>query len=190
MQSIEPVMTTDSNPPVRTNWVYMQPIQITGQIYSDQTGRFPLTSSRGNKYIMILDNFDSNAILAEAIKSRSDHEMICAYKTLHTYLTTCGRQPKLQRLDNEASTELKDLMRKKQVNFQLTPPHCHRRNAAKRAICRWKNHFIAGLASNNKRFPIHLWDRLIPQAVKLAPSPTNSRLMETYLAPHPICPRG
>ena len=137
----------------------------TGQIYTDQTGRFPVQSSRGYKYIMILYDHDSNAILAEPMKSRSDHEMIRAYEKLHSYLTTRGLKPKLQRLDNEASTKLKNLMRTKQVDFQLAPPHIHRRNAAERAIRTWKNHFIAGLASTDKKFPIHLWDRLIPQAV-------------------------
>jgi len=31
-------------------------------------------------------------------------------------------------------------------------------------ICTFKNHFIAGLCSAGKGFPIHLWDWLIPQA--------------------------
>ena len=106
----------------------------TGQIYTDQTGRFPIQSSRGYKYIMILYDHDSNAILAEPMKSRSDHEMIRAYEKLHSYLTTRGLKPKLQRLDNEASTKLKNLMRTKQVDFQLAPPHIHRRDAAERAI--------------------------------------------------------
>jgi hypothetical protein len=29
-------------------------IKETGRIYTDQTGRFPVTSSRGNKYVMVL----------------------------------------------------------------------------------------------------------------------------------------
>jgi hypothetical protein len=41
----------------------------------------------------------------------------------------------------------------------------HRRNTAKRAIRTFKNHFIAGLCSFNKDFPLHLWDRLVPQAL-------------------------
>jgi hypothetical protein len=114
---------------------------------------------------MILYNHDSNATLAEPMKSRSDHEMIRAYKKLHSCLTTRGLKPKLQRLDNETSTKLKTRMRTKQVDIQLAPPHIHQRKAVKRAIRTWKNHFIAGLASADKKFPIHLWDRLIPQTV-------------------------
>jgi hypothetical protein len=44
------------------------------------------------------------------------------------------------------------------------PPHCHRRNAAERAILIFKEHFVAGLCSVDPTFPLHLWDRLLPQA--------------------------
>jgi hypothetical protein len=67
-------------------------------------------------------------------------------------------------------------MRSKNIDYQLAPPHCHRRNSAKRAIRTWKNHFIAGLASTNKQFPLHLWDRLIPQAVTTLNLLRQSRL--------------
>jgi hypothetical protein len=44
------------------------------------------------------------------------------------------------------------------------PPRCHRRNAAERAIRTFKEHFVAGLSSVDPTFPLHLWDRLLPQA--------------------------
>ena len=37
-------------------------------------------------------------------------------------------------------------------------------NAAERAIRTWKDHFISGMAINDKDFPIRLWDKLINQA--------------------------
>jgi hypothetical protein len=43
-------------------------------------------------------------------------------------------------------------------------PHYHRRNAAERAIRTFKEHFVAGLYSIDPSFPMHLWDRLLPQA--------------------------
>jgi hypothetical protein len=50
-------------------------------------------------------------------------------------------------------------MHDQDVDFQLAPPGVHRRNAAKRAIRTFKNHFIAGLCiSVDKDFPLHLWD--------------------------------
>ena len=53
---------------------------------------------------------------------------------------------------------------KQNIDYQKVPPHVHRRNAAKRAIRTFKNHFIAGLCSLDKKFPIHLWDKLLEQA--------------------------
>ena len=41
-----------------------------GKTYSDQTRRFPYQSLRGNKYIFILYDYDSNAILQEELKDR------------------------------------------------------------------------------------------------------------------------
>jgi hypothetical protein len=50
------------------------------------------------------------------------------------------------------------------VDYQLVPPHCHRRNAAERAIRTFKEHFVVGLSPVDPAFPLHLWDRLLPQA--------------------------
>jgi hypothetical protein len=52
---------------IKTQFVYAATIDAR-QIYTDQTGRFPVVSSKGNKYIMILYDYDSNAILAQPIK--------------------------------------------------------------------------------------------------------------------------
>jgi hypothetical protein len=46
---------------VKTQFVYAATIDA-GKIYTDQTGRFPVVSSKGNKYIMMLYDYDSNAI--------------------------------------------------------------------------------------------------------------------------------
>jgi hypothetical protein len=37
--------------------------------YSDQTGRFPIQSSRGYQYVFILYEYDSNAILSKPLKT-------------------------------------------------------------------------------------------------------------------------
>ena len=163
----------------QTNAIYPAVIDFptpTGKIATDQTGRFPTTSSRGSTYVFILYCYDSNAILAEPIKSRSQHEILQAYKKLHQELTTRGHRPQLQRLDNEASNLLKQEMTRLGVSWQLVPPHSHRRNAAERAIRTWKNHFLAGLASTDPDFPIHLWDRLIQQATTTLNLLRNSRV--------------
>jgi hypothetical protein len=50
------------------------------------------------------------------------------------------------------------------IAYQLVPPHCHRRNAAERAIRTFKEHFVAGISSVDPSFPLNLWDRLLPKA--------------------------
>ena len=42
--------------------------RMTG--YVDLTGRFPYPSSQGNQYIMVMYDYDSNAIIAEPIRNR------------------------------------------------------------------------------------------------------------------------
>ena len=136
----------------------------TGQLYTDPTGRFPVQSSRGHKYILIAYNFDSNSIHVKPLKSRHDNDTIKAYEEIYTMLTSRGLKPKLYWLDNEASKALKNFITKEQTQYQLTPPHIHRCNMAERAIRTFKNHFISGLCSVDKNFPLHLWCYLLDQA--------------------------
>jgi hypothetical protein len=105
-----------------------------------------------------------NYIKVVPIKSRSASEWVKAYGSIHQELTAKGFKPKLQTLDNEALTALKNFSTAQNIDYQLVPPHCHRRNAAERAIKTFKEHFVAGLYSVDPSFPINLWDRLLPQA--------------------------
>jgi hypothetical protein len=98
------------------------------------------------------------------MKSRTASEWLKAYENIHQELTSRGFKPKLQTLDNEASATLKIFLTENEVEYQLVPPHCHRHNAAERAIRNFKKHFVAGLASVDPDFPLHLWDHLLPQA--------------------------
>ena len=135
-----------------------------GKTYSDQTGMFPCVSSRGFKYIFVMYDYDSNSILTEPIKNRNENELIRAFNKLHDYLTKHGCKPKFHKLDNECSIALQTALASKKVSFQLAPPYIHRQNAAERAIRTFKEHFLAGLASLDPNFPMHLWDRLLEQA--------------------------
>ena len=109
----------------RTNYVFADCHDITGQIFSDQPGRFLVSSISGHQHMMVVYDCDSNSILAEPMKSRSGTEMRRAYQTIFEYLSKRGFRPKLQRLDNEVSRELKEFMEEKDVDFQLTPTHSH-----------------------------------------------------------------
>ena len=52
----------------QTHQLFLKVTECSRKIYIDQIGRFPVTSSRGYKYIMIAYDYDSNNILAETIK--------------------------------------------------------------------------------------------------------------------------
>jgi hypothetical protein len=91
---------------IKTQFAYAATIDA-GQIYTDQTGRFPVVSSKGNKYIMILYDYDSNSILAQPIKDRTAPELLKASPVMEQELVARGLKPKLMKLDNEASKLLK-----------------------------------------------------------------------------------
>jgi hypothetical protein len=135
-----------------------------GQLYTDLTGKFPVRSSKYNWYVMVSYDYDFNYFKVVPMKSRSSSEWIEAYDHIHQELTSKGFKPKLQTLDNEASAALDFFSTTNDVEYQLVPPHCHRRNSSERAIHTFKEHFVAGLVSVDPDFPLHLWDRLLPQA--------------------------
>jgi hypothetical protein len=66
---------------IKTQFVYAATIDA-GQIYTDQTGRFPVVSSKGNKCIMILYDYDSNAILSPPIKDITSPELLKAFQVM------------------------------------------------------------------------------------------------------------
>ena len=166
IESFSDTFPTSDTPNLKSHHCFASLVsfQTTAKAYSDQTGRFPYTSSRGNQYLMIVYDYDSNAILQEPLKNKTAHELSRAWLLLHQKLSKGGSQPTLYILDNEFSTELKTNMENCNVTYQLVPPHIHRRNAAERAIQTFKHHFLAVLASCDSDFPIAEWDRLLNQA--------------------------
>jgi hypothetical protein len=83
---------------------------------------------------MVLYVYECQFVKVIPMKSRSASEWANAYDTINQKLTVKGFKPKLQTLDNEASAALKIFFTANDVDYQLVPPHCHRRNAAERAI--------------------------------------------------------
>jgi hypothetical protein len=160
---IEKQTTPDTDLGTKTHLVYVVVVD-QGQLYSDLTGQFPVQSSKGNSYVMMCYVYDCNYVKVIPMKFRSASEWVKAYDTVHQELTVKGIKPKLQTLDNEASTALKNFFTVTDITYQLVPPHCHRHNAAERAIRTFKEHFMAGFSSVDPTFPLHVWDRLLPQA--------------------------
>ena len=146
--------------------VYIKIYNAHDTIYTDQTGRMPIVSNRGNRQVMVIIEVDSNYIDAEPLKdSSTDGSLIQAYQTLWNRITASGViKPKMHILDNEVSVRFKAEI-KKNCAMQLVPPDTHRRNLAERGIQTFKNHFVAILSGVDESFPMPLWDRLLPQAV-------------------------
>ncbi len=67
-------------------------------------------------------------------------------------------------MDNKASLEYKKEIQKN-CTIQLVLPNNYKQNLAERAIQTFKNHFKAVLAGVDDTFPIHLWDRILPQKI-------------------------
>jgi len=203
-----PLLSEDAFPTalpdgIRTHSIYASVIDRspTGQVYSDQTGRFVIPSSAGNNYAFVLYDYDSNYIDAVAIPNRTAKAILGAYKLCHNKLVKAGIRPLLHRLDNECSDILKSFFHDNDITHQLAPPGIHRRNAAERAIQTFKDHLIAGLSSTDPQFPLHLWDKLLPQAIMTLNMLRASRLnpqLSAYATLHgmydynatPIAPPG
>eukprot|EP00956_Cyclotella_meneghiniana_P004952 scaffold6096_cov39-Cyclotella_meneghiniana.AAC.8 len=132
-------------------------------IYTDQTGQFPHTSSRKNKYPMVMYYIDGSYIMMEPMTSRKENEMIRAYKVLIGRLKERGFYPKKQMLDNEISKEYRKAIINQEIEPERVPKEAHRRNAAEKAIQIGKSHIKSCLAGCDPSFPMHLWDRLLPQ---------------------------
>jgi hypothetical protein len=132
-------------------------------VYTDPIGKFLVPSVSGNQYILVVYEYDSNYIHAEPMIDRTGPSIIAAYQRIIVFLQSRGFKTLLQRLDNEATGALQDFLVTSNIDFQLAPPHVHRRNAAERAIRTFKNHFIAGLCSTNPDFTLNLWDKPLPQ---------------------------
>ena len=56
--------------------VFMATVDKTHKIYTDQLVKFPMTSSRGNIYVLIRYLYDANAILEEQLKSRYESHIL------------------------------------------------------------------------------------------------------------------
>ncbi len=106
--------------------VYVKVYDATKKpMYIDQTERFPVTSSRGHKYIMIAVEMDGNYIDAEPLKSRSTKDLIKADQAVWKRWEATGVTS-----PNEAPADYKDAIRKNVCTVELTPPNMHRRKIA------------------------------------------------------------
>ena len=76
------------------------PVEM-GKVASDLTGRFPIRSSKGSQYVMVVYLHDPNFILAIPIKDRTQASLVSAYTNLYKQIKNKGFVPQLHICDNE-----------------------------------------------------------------------------------------
>ena len=161
------MLSFKQQPGVKHKDVYLMVFDATKKsMFTDQTGKFPITSTRGNKYIMVTVELDGNYIDGKPLQSRSAKSLTKAYQAIFQRWKATGVIcPNWHILDNEAPEELKQAIRENKCRVELTPTDQHRQNAAERAIQTFKGHFISVLAGVADGFPINQWDELLPQTI-------------------------
>ena len=80
----------------------------------------------------ILVEIDGNFIAMEPMKSRETDELIRVYTIIMDRLHAQGVKPKRQMLDNEAPRAYLDAIEERKIEWELVPPHNHRRNIAEK----------------------------------------------------------
>ena len=70
----------------RSHHVYMTITDLEGKLYSDQTGHFPITSNRGNCYVVIFYAVYGNYIKSYPIKYHHRSHRLKAYDDLYAFL--------------------------------------------------------------------------------------------------------
>ena len=90
-----------------------------GTVHTDLTGKFPVISISGHKYLMVLYHYDSNGIIFQPMKNRSDKEAMRVYGYIYKYLKALNCKPKLNIMNNETSTDVKRYITNTNLNYQL-----------------------------------------------------------------------
>jgi hypothetical protein len=148
-------------PPTKLNNMYVHVEDLNEEIHTNQTGAFPHTSQRGNRYIMVAIHLDANYIFANPMKNRMEGEMIRVYQKIINRMKAAGLGLKKHVLNNECSAAMKACIKENDMNYELVPPGQHRHIQAEQAIQTFKAHFISILASVNDNFPLLLWCHLL-----------------------------
>ena len=76
-----------------------------------------MVSNRGNMSVMVLYDYDSNAILTVPLKNNTTSVLVRAQTQLTQYLLYRGLKPTSLRIDNECSEALKRFSRANSIDF-------------------------------------------------------------------------
>jgi hypothetical protein len=154
---------TAKNHQVACGVVEIHQSEVKGLVSSDLPGRFPFTSNKGNNYIFVMYDFDTNSIIGKLVKSRDADQLVFGYQQCYDELREGNVTPILHRLDNEVKDLLFAAITANNCKFQIATAHSHRQLIAERAIQTYKYHLISVLNGTDRNFPAYLWCSLIEQ---------------------------
>ena len=89
-------------------------------MYTDQTGAFPVTPIKGNRYVMVATQVDVNAIISEPMKKRTAGEMVAAYRKTMKRFKRANIVIKKHILDNDISEEFKKEIENHQCTYDTS----------------------------------------------------------------------
>ncbi len=98
---------------------------ITGTMYTDITGAFPVRSFKNMQYIFVAYVYDLNPIIVRTMPSYTDASMVTAFTEVITILKTRGYHLALNMMDNECSAAVEKYIKSVKISIQLVPPHNH-----------------------------------------------------------------
>ena len=107
--------------------MYSKVIELPHLVCADQTRKFMVQSSTDNNYIMVLCNYDANAILVEPIPNRKTKTLQEATLKLLAQGKQKGYKATNMWLDNETNEEHLSMLEEKGLTVQLAPPHNRRK---------------------------------------------------------------
>ena len=103
--------------------IFVVTYDLREMMYTDQTGKFPYISSRGNKYQMVLHELNINSSWVEPKKNHSEGKMILARSRALARIKLCGIVLRHQVLNNKAYVAYKEATALSGMTYQLDPPN-------------------------------------------------------------------
>ncbi len=94
---------------------------ITGTMYTDITGAFPVRSFKSMQYVFAAYIYNLNAIIVRAMPSCTNASMVQAFTKFISILKSGSYHPALNVMDNECSSAVKKSIRSEAINIQLVP---------------------------------------------------------------------
>ena len=125
-----------------------------------------------------------NSILAKPVENTQSKMLVGVFKQQIEYLTKRGFKPTFNIIDNVASKAIRAYFESANIGIQLVETHNHQVNAAERAVQTYKNLFISGLCTCDKKNLTVLSSKLVKQFQDSCNMLRTSRVHPKLLAYH------